>query len=160
DPHSADRARRRARRRRGVRRVSGAPALAPDEKPARRLEEGSPAASKLERSVLVALVGRPNSGKSSLYNAVTGGDAHVGNFPGITVDVLEAEVALSRAGHATVADLPGLYSIDAVVDASTDEEVARAFLDRARDAGRAVVVAQVIDATQLALGLRLTRELV
>jgi ferrous iron transport protein B len=106
------------------------------------------------------LLGRPNSGKSSLFNAVTGGDAHVGNFPGITVDILEATAALPGGAEATLADLPGLYSIDAVVDPSTDEGVARAFVDRASQLDRPVLVVQVVDSTQLALGLRLTRELV
>jgi len=106
------------------------------------------------------LLGRPNSGKSSLFNAVTGGDAHVGNFPGITVDILEASVTLPGGAGATLADLPGLYSIDAVVDPSTDEGVARGFVDRASQLERPVLVVQVIDSTQLALGLRLTRELV
>jgi ferrous iron transport protein B len=109
--------------------------------------------------VQVVLVGRPNSGKSSLYNAVTGADAHVGNFPGITVDILEAEVALPSGARATIADVPGLYSVEAVVDSATDEGVARTFLERAREQVRPLVVAQVVDATQLALGLRLTREL-
>ena len=111
-------------------------------------------------SVNVALVGRPNSGKSSLYNAVTGGDAHVGNFPGITVDVLESNIALPGGDVATVTDLPGLYSIESVVDPETDEGVAKTFLDRAAAAGTRLVVVQVVDSTQLALGLRLTRELV
>ena len=78
----------------------------------------------------VALLGRPNSGKSSLYNALTGGQARVGNFPGITVDILEADVTLPGGRTATIADLPGLYSIDAVVDRATDEGIARAFLDK------------------------------
>ncbi|MDB4994613.1 MAG: Ferrous iron transport protein, partial [Myxococcaceae bacterium] len=109
---------------------------------------------------LVVLIGRPNSGKSSLFNAITGGDAHVGNFPGITVDILEGDLPLSDGVKAEVADLPGLYSIDAVVDPSTDEGVARTFLDQAMASGRALVVLQVIDVTRLALGLRLTRELI
>ncbi|MGO8995825.1 MAG: ferrous iron transporter B, partial [Polyangiaceae bacterium] len=61
--------------------------------------------------------------------------------------------------RALVADLPGLYSIDAVIDPATDEGIARGFIDRVRASGEALLVAQVIDATQLALGLRLTREL-
>ncbi len=108
---------------------------------------------------VVALLGRPNSGKSSLYNAITGGDARVGNFPGITVDILEADLRLPDGGIATVADLPGLYSIEAVVDKATDEGVARAFLQRTGERGQ-LLIAQVIDSTQLALGLRLTKELV
>src|ERR1700689_1979436 len=108
---------------------------------------------------LVLLAGRPNSGKSSLFNLVTGGDAHVGNFPGITVDVLESRVALPGGRSVDVADLPGFYSIDAIVDAKTDEGVARAFVERAENGTRPWLVVQVIDSTQLSLGLRLTREL-
>ncbi|WP_437826468.1 ferrous iron transporter B [Sorangium sp. So ce1153] len=109
---------------------------------------------------IVVLLGRPNSGKSSLFNRLTGGSAHVGNFPGITVDILTTDVRLSGGPVVTVADLPGLYSVESVVDPATDEGVARRFLDRAREGGRASLVVQVLDATQLALGLRLTRELV
>jgi ferrous iron transport protein B len=109
----------------------------------------------------VALVGRPNSGKSSLYNRVTGGSARVGNYPGITVDVLEAPLTLPSGRRAVIADLPGLYSVETAVSADTDEGVARKFFDglRERTAGSFLVV-QVIDPTRLALGLRLTRELV
>ncbi|XXX75935.1 ferrous iron transporter B [Sorangium sp. So ce134] len=109
---------------------------------------------------LVALVGRPNSGKSSLFNRLTGGSAHVGNFPGITVDILTADVRLAGGTAVTIADLPGLYSIESVVDPATDEGVARRFLDRTAEGERPRLVVQVLDATQLALGLRLTRELV
>lgn len=108
--------------------------------------------------VTVALVGRPNSGKSSLYNRLTGGNARVGNYPGITVDVLESEVALPSGARATIADLPGLYSVEATVAKDTDEGVARGFIDRLKERGDFVVV-QVVDPTRLALGLRLTREL-
>jgi ferrous iron transport protein B len=107
----------------------------------------------------LALVGRPNAGKSSLYNALTGGNAHVGNFPGITVDILEAAVELPSGRRAIVADIPGFYSVEATVDAGTDESVARTFLDELRADGREFVVVQVVDATRLTLGLRLTREL-
>lgn len=106
----------------------------------------------------LVLIGRPNSGKSSFYNALTGGDAHVGNFPGITVDVLEADVDLPGGRRARIFDLPGLYSVSATVDVDTDEGVARAFVDgQVGHEGFAVV--QVIDGSQLALGLRLTLDL-
>ncbi len=106
----------------------------------------------------LAILGRPNSGKSSLYNALTGGNAHVGNFPGITVDVLEAELPLPGAKAARLFDLPGTYSVRADVDPETDEGVARTFILRHADEPDFAVV-QVIDGTQLALGLRLTKEI-
>jgi ferrous iron transport protein B len=106
---------------------------------------------------MVLLLGRPNSGKSSLYNMLTGGDAKVGNFPGITVDVLEADVTTDD-GILRVVDLPGLYSIEAHSDPDSDEGQAWTFLEHARKQPGAVV-AQIADLTHLALGLRLTREL-
>jgi ferrous iron transport protein B len=135
-----------------------APATAPVVEPLRSSARSS-SVRKTAGDVLVPLIGRPNSGKSSLYNRVTGGDAKVGNFPGITVDILEANVALPGGGVATIVDLPGLYSIESTVDPKTDEGVARGFIDAAVTGGRPLAVVQVIDATQLSLGLRLTREL-
>ena len=84
---------------------------------------GSPGTAT--RKTTIALVGRPNSGKSSLYNRITGGNARVGNYPGITIDVLEAEVELPSGARAVIADLPGLYSVEATVARDTDEGVAR-----------------------------------
>lgn len=114
-------------------------------------------------SAVLALVGRPNAGKSSIFNRVTGGEARVGNFPGITVDVLEAEVALPEArGRASLVDLPGLYSFEAELEADTDEGISRSFIERyEREAltGAPFAVLQVLDATQLSLSLRLTSEL-
>ena len=107
----------------------------------------------------VVLLGRPNSGKSSLYNALTGGSAHVGNYPGITVDVLEGEVELPTGGRVHLYDLPGLYSLASATDPDSDEGVAARFLGRSRGEGALPLVAQIIDGTQLALGLRLTTEL-
>ncbi len=109
---------------------------------------------------VVALVGRPNAGKSSLYNVLTLGDAHVGNYPGITVDVMEAEVTLPSGSKVTIADLPGLYSLTSVVDKDTDEGVARKFVDDAKKRGQVVEIVQVVDATQLSMSLRMTEELI
>ncbi|MBI5516819.1 MAG: ferrous iron transporter B [Deltaproteobacteria bacterium] len=107
----------------------------------------------------VALVGRPNAGKSSLFNRLTGADAKVGNFPGVTVDVLEAEVTDARGRTWAVVDLPGLYTLGVSASGDTDEGVARQWLDRAVQDRRPVALLQVLDGTQLGLGLRLTQEL-
>jgi ferrous iron transport protein B len=122
--------------------------------------EGGAAENKTDGEPLVLLLGRPNSGKSSLFNRLTGQHAHVGNFPGVTVDILEADLTLPGGGRATVADLPGLYALDALTDPTTDEGVARTFVDQAAQSGRPVLLAQVLDGTQIPLGLRLTGDLV
>lgn len=72
----------------------------------------------------VALAGNPNCGKSTLFNALTGGRAHVGNYPGITVETKSGQVQTGDA-MLTVVDLPGTYSLTAY---SAEELVARDYL--------------------------------
>ncbi len=108
---------------------------------------------------VVALVGRPNAGKSSLYNLLTGGQAKVGNFPGITVDVLEAEVTVGAGERLTIVDLPGVYTLEGQPDPESDEGHARRCLERLAADGTPHLVAQVLDATHLAPGLALTLQL-
>lgn len=109
----------------------------------------------------LALIGRPNAGKSTLYNRLTHGQAKVGNFPGITVDILACALPAEGDRPAlTVVDLPGLYSLAARdAGAETDEGVARRWIAARTAARERTVLVQVLDATQLSLGLRLTREL-
>jgi ferrous iron transport protein B len=109
-------------------------------------------------TTVVALVGRPNAGKSSLYNALTGASAKVGNFPGVTVDVLEADM-LVEGSILRLVDLPGLYSLEGHADPQSDEGHARRYLDGLAAAGMPHLIAQVVDATQLGASLRLTLEL-
>ena len=107
---------------------------------------------------LVALVGRPNAGKSTLFNALTGGHAKVGNFPGVTVDILEAVVTLDEGSFVCV-DLPGVYTVEGESDPESDEGHARRFLDTLRDTATPSLIVQVLDSTQLVTSLALTKEL-
>jgi ferrous iron transport protein B len=72
----------------------------------------------------VALLGMPNTGKSTLFNRISGASARVGNWPGITVDLMSVKILLG--GHiAELVDLPGLYDLHGFSD---DEQVVRHFL--------------------------------
>ncbi len=112
--------------------------------------------SRIER--LFVLVGRPNAGKSTLYNLLTNGNAKVGNFPGVTVDILEGEVTLLSGNSYKIFDLPGVYTL-ASDDHESDEGIARTFLKGLEKKAGATIV-QILDATQLEAGLELTKELV
>ena len=97
--------------------------------------------------ILVALAGNPNTGKSTVFNALTGLRQHTGNWPGKTVT--RAEGTFSHAGkRIRIVDLPGTYSLQA---GSSDEEVARDFLLF----GEPDVVLVVLDATRLERNLNL-----
>jgi len=97
---------------------------------------------------LVALAGNPNTGKSTVFNALTGLRQHTGNWPGKTVT--RAEGTFRHGGHSfKIVDLPGTYSLQA---GSADEEVARDFLLF----GQPDVTVVVVDATRLERNLNLT----
>lgn len=66
----------------------------------------------------IALLGQPNSGKSTVFNTLTGAHQHVGNWPGKTVEKVEGEFTLNGTKY-LVADLPGTYSLSA----NSDEEI-------------------------------------
>lgn len=99
----------------------------------------------------IALVGNPNSGKTTLFNVLTGSNQHVGNWPGVTVEKKEGSFKHKGALY-NVVDLPGTYSLGAY---SEDELVARDFIVK----GNPDVVINVVDATNLERNLYLTTQL-
>ena len=104
------------------------------------------------RTIGVSLVGNPNSGKTSLFNAISGGHEHVGNYSGVTVDAKQA--VFRQDGYTfNLFDLPGTYSITEY----TPEElyVRRHILDAMPD-----VVINVLDASNLERNLFLTTQLI
>lgn len=99
----------------------------------------------------VALVGNPNCGKTTLFNALTGSNQYVGNWPGVTVEKKEGQARLEGLEF-TVVDLPGIYSLSPY---SMEELVARKFiLNEQPDA-----IIDIVDATNLERNLYLTMQL-
>ena len=109
------------------------------------------------RSARVALVGNPNSGKTALFNALTGAHQKVANYAGVTVERKEGLIRSADGRTLSVLDLPGTYSLRA---RSPDEEVTRdAVLGRLAGETPPDVLVAVADATNLRLVLRLVLEL-
>jgi ferrous iron transport protein B len=105
----------------------------------------------------VALVGNPNSGKTALFNALTGSRQKVANYAGVTVERKEGQVATASGRSLSVLDLPGTYSLRA---RSPDEVVTRdAVLGKLAGEQAPDVLVCVADATNLRLVLRLILEL-
>ncbi|HEV7211303.1 MAG TPA: ferrous iron transporter B [Blastococcus sp.] len=104
---------------------------------------------------MVALVGAPNAGKSTLFNALTGASRNVGNWPGTTVEVGRGAWPVGAA-VLQLLDLPGAYSLDA---ASPDEELTRRLFTGSEDAGQPDLALVVTDAAHLARSLYLVAEL-
>jgi len=109
------------------------------------------------KTARVALVGNPNTGKTALFNALTGSHQKVANYTGVTVERKEGFVRSASGRSISVLDLPGTYSLRA---RSPDEEVTRdAVLGRLAGETPPDVVVCVADATNLRLVLRLILEL-
>jgi len=103
------------------------------------------------RTMRVALAGNPNCGKTTLFNALTGSNQYVGNWPGVTVEKKEGETRIGDR-TVTVVDLPGIYSLSPY---SMEEIVARDFIiGEAPDC-----VIDIVDATNLERNLYLTIQL-
>ena len=100
--------------------------------------------------MMFALVGNQNSGKTTLFNQLTGANQHVGNFPGVTVDSKTG--AMRGAKDCTVADLPGIYSLRPYTG---EEIVTRDFLLNQHPDG----IINIVDATNIERNLYLTLQL-
>lgn len=109
------------------------------------------------RSARIALVGAPNSGKTALFNALTGAHQKVANYAGVTVERKEGRIYAPSGRTLSVLDLPGTYSLRA---RSPDEEVTRdAVLGRLAGEPEPDLIVCVADATNLRLALRLALEI-
>ncbi|MEX6507176.1 ferrous iron transporter B [Jiella sp. M17.18] len=114
-------------------------------------------ALNLDPAPVFALVGTPNSGKTAMFNALTGSRQKVANYPGVTVERKSGPLRLPSGAVGRVVDLPGTYSLRA---RSPDEEVTRdAVLGRLAGEARPDFLICVADATNLRLALRLVIEL-
>ncbi|MCI8539070.1 MAG: ferrous iron transport protein B [Oscillospiraceae bacterium] len=108
-------------------------------------------ASHDSRVMKIALVGNPNCGKTTLFNALTGSNQYVGNWPGVTVEKKEGKASVD--GHkVTIVDLPGIYSLSPY---SMEEIVARDFI--VREHPDAII--NIVDATNIERNLYLTAQL-
>ena len=95
----------------------------------------------MDKKLKVALAGNPNSGKTSIFNMLTGAHQHVGNYPGVTVEKKEGTFKYSDF-EITLVDLPGTYSLSAY---SIEELVARNFVIEEHPD----VVVDIIDASNI-----------
>ena len=104
----------------------------------------------MEKQIKIALAGNPNCGKTTLFNALTGSNQFVGNWPGVTVEKKEGK--LKKHADVTITDLPGIYSLSPY---TMEEVVARNYLMGERPDA----ILNIIDGTNLERNLYLTTQL-
>ena len=102
-------------------------------------------------SIKIALAGNPNSGKTTLFNDLTGSNQFVGNWPGVTVEKKEGK--LKKHGDVQIVDLPGIYSLSPY---TLEEVVARNYLIGERPDA----IINIVDGTNLERNLYLTTQLI
>lgn len=99
----------------------------------------------------IALVGNPNSGKTTLFNELTGSNQSVGNWPGVTVEKKIGKIKLNQTTY-NIIDLPGIYSLSTM---SVDEVITREYIEK----GDVDVIINIVDASNLERNLFLTLQL-
>ncbi len=104
--------------------------------------------------ITVGVVGNPNCGKTTLFNALTGARQRVGNWPGVTVE-RKTGVCQWPGAEVTLVDLPGVYSLGVVSTTSVDEQIARDYAL----SGEADLIVNIVDASNLERNLYLTTQL-
>ena len=104
----------------------------------------------MEKQIKIALAGNPNCGKTTLFNALTGSNQFVGNWPGVTVEKKEGR--LKKHDDVVIMDLPGIYSLSPY---TLEEVVARNYLITERPDA----ILNIIDGTNLERNLYLTTQL-
>lgn len=105
----------------------------------------------MHKEIVLALAGNQNSGKTTLFNQLTGSNQHVGNFPGVTVERKDGRIKAHR--YTVVVDLPGIYSLSPYTQ---EELVTRDFLIDSKPDG----IINIVDATNLERNLYLTLQLI
>ncbi len=101
-------------------------------------------------SIKIALAGNPNSGKTTLFNKLTGSRQHIGNWPGVTIEKKEGTVKGQK--HIVIQDLPGIYSLSPY---TPEEEISRGYLLNEKPD----VILNIVDSSNLERNLYLTTQL-
>ena len=104
----------------------------------------------LVMSIRIALAGNPNSGKTTLFNALTGANQYVGNWPGVTVEKKEGKLKSNK--EVVITDLPGIYSLSPY---TLEEVVARNYLINEKPDA----ILNIVDGSNLERNLYLTTQL-
>ena len=112
---------------------------------------------KIEYKVRIVLVGNPNSGKSSLFNSLTGLNQRVGNFPGVTVEKRSGNFKVNSQIKAEIIDLPGTYSLS---PRSEDEQVTFDYLNDNNRTDIPEIIVVIADASNLKRNLLLASQLI
>ena len=104
-------------------------------------------------SIRIALAGNPNCGKTTMFNALTGANQYVGNWPGVTVEKKEGKLRDKKHGDIIVTDLPGIYSLSPY---TLEEVVSRDYILKENPD----VIIDLVDATNIERNLYLTTQLI